>query len=386
MKAIRKLLIKDYQNVEKTEVRTRYGIVAGIIGIVSNAVLFAFKLLVGILGGSITIVADAINNLSDAGSSVVTLIGFRLASKPADKEHPFGHARYEYITALIVALIILVIGVLLCKTSIEKIITPEETTVSVYTYVVLAVAVVMKLAQMFVYRDFSKAINSQALRASSDDSRNDVIATSLVLVSTIVIDLTGVNIDGYMGVVVSLFIIISALMLVKDTINPLIGEKPDADLVKNLRDEIMSYDGILGMHDLMVHSYGVNACFAICHVEVDSSVPIMQSHDLIDTIERDVFSKFGITLNIHLDPIDIHDEELPVLKERAEAILAELEPDLTIHDFRIVRGITYVNIVFDVVIPYDSKLTLADVETALDKGFNVEGAPDTYYFVVSVDR
>lgn len=386
MKAIRKLLIKDYQSVEKTEVRTRYGIVAGIIGIVSNAVLFAFKLLVGILGGSITIVADAINNLSDAGSSVVTLIGFRLASKPADKEHPFGHARYEYITALIVALIILVIGVLLCKTSIEKIITPEETTVTIYTYAVLAVAVVMKLAQMFVYRDFSKAINSQALRASSDDSRNDVIATSLVLVSTIVIDLTGVNIDGYMGVVVSLFIIISALMLVKDTINPLIGEKPDADLVKNLRDEIMSYDGILGMHDLMVHSYGVNACFAICHVEVDSSVPIMQSHDLIDTIERDVLSKFGITLNIHLDPIDIHDEELPVLKERAEAILAELEPDLTIHDFRIVRGITYVNIVFDVVIPYDSKLTLTDVETALDKGFNVEGAPDTYYFVVSVDR
>lgn len=386
MKAIRKILIKDYEQVEKTEVRTRYGIVAGIIGIISNAVLFAFKLLVGILGGSITIVADAINNLSDAGSSVVTLIGFRLASKPADKEHPFGHARYEYITALIVALIILVIGVLLCKTSIEKIITPEETTVTAYTYAVLAVAIFMKIAQMLVYRDFSKAINSQALRASSDDSRNDVLATSLVLVSTIVIDLTGVNIDGYMGVVVSVFIIISALMLVKDTINPLIGEKPDAELVKTLKDEIMSYDGILGMHDLMVHSYGVNAFFAICHVEVDASVPIMQSHDLIDTIERNVFSKYGITLNIHLDPIDIHDEELPVLKERAEAILKDLEPDLTVHDFRIVRGITYINIVFDVVIPYDSKLTLSDVETALDKGFNVEGAPDKYYFVVSVDR
>ncbi len=386
MKAIRKLLIKDYDKVEKTEVRTRYGIVAGIIGIVSNAILFAFKLLVGILGGSITIVADAINNLSDAGSSVVTLIGFRLASKPADKEHPFGHARYEYITALIVALIILVIGVLLCKSSIEKIITPEETVVTVYTYVVLAAAIVMKVLQMFVYRDFSNAINSQALRASSDDSRNDVLATTLVLVSAIVIDTTGVNIDGYMGAVVSLFIIISALMLVKDTINPLIGEKPDSEFVRKLKDEIMSYDGILGMHDLMVHSYGVNASFAICHVEVDSAVPIMQSHDLIDTIEREVHEKLGVTLNIHLDPIDIHDEEIPVLKERAEAILGELDKELSIHDFRIVRGISFVNVVFDVVIPYDSKVTLAEVEKALDAGFNVEGAPDKYYFVVSMDR
>lgn len=384
MKALRKLLIKDYEHTDNASVRFRYGLVAGIIGIVSNAVLFAFKLLVGIIGNSVTVIADAINNLSDAGSSVVTLVGFKLSNRPADKEHPFGHARYEYITALVVAFVILIIGVLLCKSSIEKIISPEVTTVNVFTYVVLCIAIVMKLAQMAVYLDFSNAIKSDALKASAADSRNDVIATTVVLISTIVIDTTGVNIDGYMGAVVSLFIIISALLLVKETINPLLGENPDKELVEKIRTKILSYPGVLGIHDLMIHNYGAANCFVIVHVEVAANVPVMESHDVIDNIEHDFMSDLGIHLNIHMDPIDTEDTEREKLEARAIRTLAALEGDLTLHDFRIVRGTTHTNILFDVVVPFDSKLTLDDVKAAMEKEFSEDETK--YYFVLGMDR
>lgn len=384
MDFIKKILIKDYKEVENPKVRFRYGIAAGVLGIISNIILFALKLTVGIIGASITIVADAINNLSDAGSSVVTLVGFKLSSRPADKEHPYGHARYEYITALLVALVVLVIGVLLAKSSVEKIIEPQTVTVSIFTYIVLGAAIFMKLMQMLLYRNFAKAIDSGALKASAADSRNDVITTIAVLISTVIIDATGVNIDGYMGVAVSAFIIVSSLMLVKETVNPLIGTGPDKELVDKLRAKIMSYDGIIGMHDLAVHNYGAANCFAVAHVEVPANVDIMVSHDIIDNIEHDVFNQMGIHLNIHLDPVDTEDKELENLKGRACKVLDGLNGELTLHDFRIVRGQTHINILFDVVIPFDCGIRLSEVTEAMEKEFENDG--NKYYFVIEMDR
>ncbi len=380
----KKLFIKDYRSTEKPEVRFRYGAVAGIFGIITNAVLFGLKLAVGLIGGSITIVADAVNNLSDAGSSVVTLAGFKLASRPADKEHPYGHARYEYITALVVAVLILIIGVLLAKSSVEKIITPDEVSVNVYTYIVLGVAIALKIVQMLVYLDFAKSISSGALKASAMDSRNDVIATCAVLVATIIMHAANVNIDGYMGVAVSAFIIISSVKFIAEAANPLIGTAPPKELVESIRTKILSYEGVIGMHDLMVHSYGEGKYFAVVHVEVPASADIMITHDLIDNIEHDVYRETGVNITIHMDPIDTEDEELEILKQRAEKVLAEMGQGLSLHDFRIVRGKTHTNILFDVTIPFDSKYTLADVTAAMQNQF--DGDETVYYFVIDVDR
>lgn len=390
MKFIRKLLIKDYQDTQNPKVRFRYGLVAGIFGIISNALLCVFKLIVGIIGNSITIIADAINNLSDAGSSVVTLVGFKLSATPPDKDHPFGHARYEYVTSLLVSVTVLFIGILLLKSSIEKCITPEAVSVSVYTYVVLGVAIAMKLVQMLIYLDFSKAINSGALKASAADSRNDVLATVAVLISTIVIDVAGdkispkVSVDGIMGIAVSAFIIVSSILLVKESISPILGEKPPKELVDKITAKILSYDGVIGVHDLVVHSYGENHCFVVAHVEVPQDVEITKSHDVIDNIEHDFWNEMHVRITIHMDPVDTKNEKLAELKLRAQNALANLDEGLSLHDFRIVSGQTHTNMLFDVVIPYDSKLSLDDVKNAMKREFAND--PIKYFFVIDVDR
>lgn len=390
MKFIRKLFVKDYQDTQNPKVRTRYGLSAGIFGIVTNAVLFAFKLAIGLIGNSITIVADAINNLSDAGSSVVTLVGFKLSATPPDKDHPFGHARYEYIASLFVSVVVLFIGVMLFKSSIEKCITPEQVTVSVYTYIVLGVAIAMKLVQMLLYLDFSKAIGSGALKASAVDSRNDVLTTIAVLISTIVIDVAGdkispkVSVDGIMGIAVSLFIIVSSVLLLKDAISPILGEKPPKELVDKMTAKILSYDGVIGVHDLVVHSYGANHCFVVAHVEVPADVEITKSHDVIDNIEHDFWNEMHIRLNIHMDPVDTENADLAVLKLRAQNALSALDENLSLHDFRLVSGQTHTNMLFDVVIPYDSKITLDDVQNAMQNEFGNDEIK--YFFVIDVDR
>lgn len=390
MKFIRKLFVKDYQDTQNPKVRTRYGLSAGIFGIVTNAVLFAFKLAIGLIGNSITIVADAINNLSDAGSSVVTLVGFKLSATPPDKDHPFGHARYEYIASLFVSVVVLFIGIMLFKSSIEKCITPEQVTVSVYTYIVLGVAIAMKLVQMLLYLDFSKAIGSGALKASAVDSRNDVLTTLAVLISTIVIDVAGdkispkVSVDGIMGIAVSLFIIVSSILLLKDAISPILGEKPPKELVDKMTAKILSYDGVIGVHDLVVHSYGANHCFVVAHVEVPADVEITKSHDVIDNIEHDFWNEMHIRLNIHMDPVDTENADLAVLKLRAQNALSALDENLSLHDFRLVSGQTHTNMLFDVVIPYDSKITLDDVQNAMQNEFGNDEIK--YFFVIDVDR
>ena len=390
MKFIRKLFIKDYQDTQNPKVRFRYGLVAGIFGIISNALLCVFKLIVGVVGNSITIIADAINNLSDAGSSVVTLVGFKLSATPPDNDHPFGHARYEYITSLLVSVTVLFIGILLLKSSIEKCITPEEVSVSVYTYVVLGVAIAMKLVQMLIYLDFSKAINSGALKASAADSRNDVLATVAVLISTIVIDVAGdkispkVSVDGIMGIAVSAFIIVSSILLIKEAMSPILGEKPPKELVDKITAKILSYDGVIGVHDLVVHSYGENHCFMVAHVEVPADVDITKSHDVIDNIEHDFWNEMHVRITIHMDPVDTKNKQLAVLKLRAQNAIANLDENLSLHDFRLVSGQTHTNMLFDVVIPYGSKITLDDVKDALKKEFGND--PVKYFFVIDMDR
>ena len=390
MKFIRKLFIKDYQDTQNPKVRFRYGLVAGIFGIMSNALLCVFKLIVGVVGNSITIIADAINNLSDAGSSVVTLVGFKLSATPPDNDHPFGHARYEYITSLLVSVTVLFIGILLLKSSIEKCITPEEVSVSVYTYVVLGVAIAMKLVQMLIYLDFSKAINSGALKASAADSRNDVLATVAVLISTIVIDVAGdkispkVSVDGIMGIAVSAFIIVSSILLIKEAMSPILGEKPPKELVDKITAKILSYDGVIGVHDLVVHSYGENYCFVVAHVEVPADVDITKSHDIIYNIEHDFWNEMHVRITIHMDPVDTKNKQLAVLKLRAQNAIANLDENLSLHDFRLVSGQTHTNMLFDVVIPYGSKITLDDVKDALEKEFGND--PVKYFFVIDMDR
>lgn len=390
MKLFRKAFIKNYENVTDPKVRNRYGVCAGIIGIVSNAILFVVKIVAGIIGGSITIIADAINNLSDAGSSVVTLVGFKLSSTPPDKDHPFGHARYEYVTGLLVSMMVLFLGIALLKSSIEKVISPTPVEVSVFTYVVLSISIVMKLVQMLVYTDFSKAISSNALKASAQDSRNDSLTTLAVLISTIIIDVCGdrinpkVSVDGIMGIAVSLFIIVSSVLLLKDAISPLLGEKPPKELVDKITAKILSYDGVIGVHDLVVHSYGANHCFVVAHVEVPADVDIVKSHDVIDNIEHDMWNDMHVRLNIHMDPIDTKNKQLAHLKERVRMAVYALDPELSIHDFRMVNGDTHVNLVFDVVVPYDSKITLNDVLSACEKEF--ENDETKYYFVIDMDR
>lgn len=369
---------------ETSDKRVKYGMTAGILGIVSNVVLCAAKLIVGFIGNSITIIADAVNNLSDAASSVITVFGFRISARPADKEHPFGHHRYEQISALIVAILVLAIGVLLGKSSIEKIITPEETAVTALTYIVLAVAIVLKIGQMAMYLYFSKKISSDSLRAAAADSRNDCLSTGAVLIAAIVTDVAGVNIDGYMGLAVSLFIVVSSLLLIKDTVSPLLGEPPTKEFVENVRKKLMSYDGVLGIHDLMVHNYGAtSSTYVSVHVEVDARGDIMKAHDMIDNIERD-FRKEGLNLTVHMDPVETDNPEVSLNLDRAREILSGLNAGLSLHDFRMVIGDTHTNILFDVVIPFDSKVTPKEIEKAFADAYADEGKQ--YFFIINYDR
>ena len=387
MNLIKRLFIKDYKNTSDSVVRTRYGFVAGVFGIISNLLLFIGKLLVGILGASITIIADAINNLSDMGSSAIVIFGFKLSSKPADSEHPFGHERYEQIMALIVAVIVMAIGVMLTKSSIEKIIAPEPTTVSLTTYIVLGLAIIVKLFQMLLYNNFAKSINSDVLKASGIDSRNDVISTSAVLVAMVLINIfgdVGFSIDGIFGLLVSAFIIFSAIKLIKETIGPLLGEMPDKEFVQSLKDKILSYEGVLGLHDFLIHSYGANNYFVNAHVEVSSKVDIMISHDMIDNIERDFKEQLNIVLSLHLDPIETDNEEVNFNKEKVSLILKNIDENLSFHDFRMVFGETHTNILFDVVIPFDSKVTFEQVKKELEEKYKNEDMK--YFFVLGLDR
>lgn len=384
---LKKTFIKDYKNVSSASVRYRYGLLAGVFGILTNVVLFVMKIVFGLIAGSISVVADAVNNLSDAGSSGVTIVGFKLSNRPPDKEHPFGHARYEYITGLVVAFIVLIIGGTLLKSSIERIISPELIEASVWTAAVLVISIFLKTIQGMLYTDFGKAINSPSLSASATDSRNDVISTSLVLVSTVgAIFLPEIfsKVDSYLGIAVSLFIIVSGVKLVKETVDPLLGGVPDKELVAKIREKFKDYPEILGTHDLMVHSYGPGKVFATIHAEVEADTDVLLSHDLIDNIERD-FQRDGIFMVIHMDPIVTSDPEIAMLRDRVYEVLQAAYGDkLSLHDFRMIKGITHTNVLFDAVVPFDEKITAEDIAALLSE--KIDSGGTTYYYVVNIDR
>ena len=364
-KFLLKLFIKDYENTSNLIIRGKYGILSGIVGIVTNLILCAIKIFAGLISGSLSIMADGINNLSDAGSSIVTMVGFKLATLPPDEEHPFGHERIEYISGMIVAFIIIIIGLSLLKSSIEKIINPTDVETNIYIYIILCISILLKLWQGIFNRKMGKKINSTALLATSQDSINDVISTVVVLIGIIITALTSFNIDGYLGILVSLFILKSGIDLVKETAKPLIGVAPTKEEIEEISNKILSYEGILGIHDLVFHSYGPNKKFITVHTEVDSSVNVMLSHDMIDNIERDFKRDLNIDLVIHMDPIDIKDENTNFYKHVVQEIISNYDESFSMHDFRIVSGPTHTNILFDLVIPVKYKLKPSQVKTEI---------------------
>lgn len=360
------LFIKNYKEVNDVKVRTAYGKFANVSGIILNVLLFTLKAVVGVISGSVAVVADAVNNLSDASSNAVGFIGFKLSERPADEEHPYGHGRYEYITGLTVAFIIVSIGLELLKSGIEKIITPTSVSLSVIAVVILAVSIFIKLFMCAIYKVAGNKIKSSALIASSTDSRNDVISTTAVLVSLIISHYANFNLDGYVGVIVAVFIIISGVKIVKDMITPLLGQAPDVEYVNKIKDKIMSYEGVLGVHDLIVHDYGPGRKLASVHVEMSADEDVLKSHELIDGIERDFINDMKLHLVIHYDPISVKDELTNELKLYISNAVNNINQNLSIHDVRIVRGIDRNIVLFDLVIPFGEKIDETKIKQELD--------------------
>lgn len=381
---ILRIFVRDHKNTEDPAVRDKCGRVAGAVGIVTNFLLFLMKIIVGTVFHSVSVTADAVNNLTDSGSSVVTLIGFKMASKPADEKHPFGHARIEYLSGVIVSFIVIFLGLQLGMSSIEKILTPEENALTPVALVVLVISILAKLWQCLFYRKVGRMIKSESVEATSKDSRNDVIATSVVLLGAVITMLTGVNLDGYMGAAVALFIVFSGVQLTISTADPLLGQAPEGELVQTITEKMLSYPGIIGMHDLAVHNYGVGRCFASAHCEVDAKNDILVSHDLIDNIERDFSRDLGIHMVIHLDPVIVGDARTDALHCKVQSLVTALYPTVTIHDFRVIWGVTHSNIVFDAAVPFSVKDSDAIITQKLEA--EIQKLDPDYRTVVTIDR
>ena len=381
---ILRIFVRDHKNTEDPAVRDKCGRVAGAVGIVTNFLLFLMKIIVGTVFHSVSVTADAVNNLTDSGSSVVTLIGFKMASKPADEKHPFGHARIEYLSGVIVSFIVIFLGLQLGMSSIEKILTPEENALTPVALIVLVISILAKLWQCLFYRKVGRMIKSESVEATSKDSRNDVIATSVVLLGAVITMLTGVNLDGYMGAAVALFIVFSGVQLTISTADPLLGQAPEGELVQTITEKMLSYPGIIGMHDLAVHNYGVGRCFASAHCEVDAKNDILVSHDLIDNIERDFSRDLGIHMVIHLDPVIVGDARTDALHRKVQSLVTALYPTVTIHDFRVIWGVTHSNIVFDAAVPFAVKDSDAVITQKLEA--EIQKLDPDYRTVVTIDR
>lgn len=372
-----KLFVKNNADVTDPAVRGRYASLAAFTGIVLNLLLFAGKLTAGLLAASVAVVADAFNNMSDAGSAVVTLIGFRLALKPVDKGHPLGHGRLEYIAGFIVDLLIILVGAELFKSSFEKILSPSLPSVSVLTYALLSAAILIKLWLFFFYRKIGKLIDSSAIRASAFDSLSDTAATALVLISALVSKFTGLAIDGWAGILVASFILFTGFKAAKETIDLLLGTPPKPEFIEEIRNFVKGYPEVAGIHDLIVHDYGPGRKFISFHVEVPADSDINYAHDVIDCVERDMNEKFGCIVTIHLDPIEMNDARVQEMKKLAEESAAEIDPAFTIHDFRMTSGGKHVNMIFDLQVPSDSKMPTEEAAKRVAERIS-EKNPDCY--------
>ncbi len=362
-----KRFIKNYKDTKNSTVRDKFGQLSGAVGIAANALISTLKIITGLVFSSIAIIADGVNNLSDAANSVITLVGFRLSSRPADKDHPFGHARYEYITGLLISFVILIIGLSLLKDAVVKIFAPQISHFSFISVFVLIFSIAVKLWLYFFNKNIYKRIDSVTVLASAKDSLNDVISTSGVLFCVFLDRFFDIKIDGIAGTVISLLVIYSGIKLITDTLSPLLGEAPKEELVKMLEEEICAYPSVIGIHDLVVHNYGKTKCFLTVHVEVPAKQSITISHDIIDTIENDIQKKHGIHTVIHMDPVETDNIEVLFLKNKITEKINEFSQDLSIHDFRVAFGDTHNNIIFDVVVPSDFYLKDSDVEKKMDE-------------------
>ncbi len=379
-----KLFIKNPDNVNDTKVRTAYGILSGVVGIVLNLILCAAKFIVGVMTNSIAITADAANNLSDAGSSVVTVFGFKLSNKPSDEEHPFGHGRIEYIAALIVSFLILFMSLELAKTSVNKIINPEPVKFSIVSAVIIAVSILGKIWLAFFNNKLGKKINSAAMLAVVKDSIGDIAATSITLIALILSVFTTIPVDGYLGILVSLFVFFAGFGILKETIGTLLGKPPEKEFVDELEKEILSYNGVLGIHDIMIHDYGPGRLFGSVHLEVSADVDILESHDTADIIENQVGKKMGMTLVVHLDPIVTNSPKVNELKAITSSVIKDVDDKYTFHDFRIVEGPTHTNIIFDLVVPHDHKESRDDIAKTISKKINEYN--NTVFSVIKVEH
>ena len=377
-------LVRDHENVQDPAVRERYGVMSGGVGIFLNLLLSLGKFFAGVLTGSIAVTADAFNNLSDAGSSVVTLVGFKLAGQKADDGHPFGHGRIEYLAGLLVSLLILMVGVELGKTSIEKILHPEEVAFSLVTVIILICSILVKLWMCLFNRKLGRRINSAAMEATATDSLSDVVATSAVLAGTLIGHFAQVSIDGWIGVVVAIFILRAGWGAAKDTLNPLLGTAPEPELVKAIQQLVLSHEQVVGMHDLVIHDYGPGRRMCSFHAEVPEDKDIMDAHDAIDHIEREIQEKFGIETTVHMDPIATGDNEVARLREQVAELVREIDPDMSIHDFRLTRGPRHSNLIFDVVVPHRCRLSDEEIRRRITEA--AEQVVPGCYVVLQLDR
>lgn len=379
-----KIFIKNNQDTESPKVRQAYGILSGMAGIFFNIILFCGKLFAGLLSRSIAITADAFNNLSDAGSSVITLIGFKMAGQKPDPNHPFGHGRIEYLSGLAVSAAILIMSFELIKSSFVKILHPEETVFEPIIIIILIASILIK-CYMFLYnRRISKKIHSEAIMATASDSLSDTLSTAVVLITTLTAHFTGLYLDGICGILVGLFILYTGITSARDTLNPLLGQAPDPAFVKEIEELVLSYDDVIGIHDLLVHNYGPGRLMISLHAEVSAEGDILQLHDMIDNIERALRDRLKCDAVIHMDPVCVNDPEVKALKEKISGFLLTLDESLTLHDFRIVKGPTHTNIIFDIVLPFHFRLSDEAVRSLTEA--KVKELNPNYFAVINIDK
>ncbi|MBE6769747.1 MAG: cation transporter [Ruminococcaceae bacterium] len=384
-KLLLKLFVKNYKNTEDKNVRERYGVLGGTVGIVCNLLLAVVKIILGIVSGSVSVVADAMNNFSDTASSVITLIGFKAAGKPADEDHPFGHGRIEYMAAFIVSALILLVGFELFKSSVEKIISPTAVNVDYITLIILLLSSLTKLWMFFFNKKLSKAADSGVLAATAQDSLNDALVTFAILVSVGVMVVFNINIDAYVGLLMSLFILYTGIKSAKETIDPLLGTPPEKELIDELHKTILSFEGFIGIHDLIVHNYGPGRIFASVHIEVPVDIDIVHCHEQVDLCEKVVNEKLGVELVVHMDPIVTNDETVNKTKEQLRVVLTGIDRRLSFHDFRMTpKGENRTNLIFDIVVPVSAKLSEEEISEKVTEG--MRKIDPTFFFVITFDK
>lgn len=376
--------IPDYEQTEDPKVRQRYGTLSSLTGIACNLVLFAVKLVMGMLSNSIAITSDAFNNLSDSASCIVTLFGYKLAAKPADKDHPFGHGRMEYLTSLVLAAVILFVGFELLSGSVDKIIHPQPVHFSLAVLLSLLASIGLKLWMCGFNRKLGNRIQSGVMLATAQDSLNDVAATFATVISLLLSLVTDLPVDGVMGIIVSLFVFVCGYGIIKDTVNQLLGQPADPQLVRNIRQVMLSRPQILGIHDMIIHSYGPGNLIGSAHAEVSSSGDLLQIHDTIDEIEKQIYEQLHVMMTIHMDPIETDSPQVAEGRQLITRILGQIDPSLTFHDFRIVSGPTHTNLIFDVVVPFDCPLSFDQIRRQVEE--QLAAQPETWYAVITFDR